>query len=97
MQEWKENVMQEVARELHVIRQMHEGAMEAQRQSFQLEFEHVGGKVEQARVGIESHAVTEAPTGLARALLYIVRGSPSFLHQLFKSFYYTNLKSTSVK
>ena len=47
MQEWKENVMQEVARELHGIRQMHEGAMEAQRQIFQLELERVGGKVEQ--------------------------------------------------
>ena len=47
MQEWKENVMQEVARELHVIRQMHEGAMEAQRQNFQLELERMGGKVEQ--------------------------------------------------
>ena len=47
MQEWKENVMQEVARELHVIRQMHEEAMEAQRQSFQIELEHVGGKLEQ--------------------------------------------------
>ena len=38
-------------------------------------------------VGIEGHAVAEAPTGVARALLYIVRGSPSFLlsfhiHQL---------------
>ena len=47
MKEWKENIMQEVARELHVIRQMHEGAMEAQRQSLQLELECMGGKVEQ--------------------------------------------------
>lgn len=47
MKEWKENIMQEVARELHVIRQMHEGAMEAQRQSLQLELERMGGKVEQ--------------------------------------------------
>ena len=47
MKEWKENIMQEVARELHVIRQIHEGAMEAQRQSFQLELERMGGKVEQ--------------------------------------------------
>ena len=30
-------------------------------------------------VGIQGHAVAEAPTGVARALLYIVRGSPSFL------------------
>lgn len=47
MKEWKEKVMQEVARELHGIRQMHEGAMEAQRQTFQLELERMGGKVEQ--------------------------------------------------
>lgn len=47
MKEWKENIMQEVARELHIIRQMHEGAMEAQRQSLQLELERMGGKVEQ--------------------------------------------------
>lgn len=36
-------------------------------------------------VGIKGHAaadaVVEAPTGGARALMYIVRGSPSFLHQ----------------
>ena len=30
-------------------------------------------------VGIQGHAVAEAPTGVARALLYIVSGSPSFL------------------
>ena len=30
-------------------------------------------------VGIQGHDVAEAPTGVARALLYIVRGSPSFL------------------
>ena len=47
MKEWKENIMQEVARELHVIREMHEGAMEAQRESFQLELERMGGKVQQ--------------------------------------------------
>ena len=41
---WKENIMQEVAREVHVIKQMHEGAMKAQRQSFQLQLEHMGGK-----------------------------------------------------
>ena len=29
-------------------------------------------------VGIQGHAVAEAPTGVARALLYIVEGSPSF-------------------
>ena len=47
MKEWKENIMQEVARELHVIREMHEEAMEAQRESFQLELERMGGKVQQ--------------------------------------------------
>ncbi len=47
MKEWKQNVMQEVARKLDGIRQMHEGAMEAERQSFQLELERMGGKVEQ--------------------------------------------------
>ena len=47
MKEWKEIVMQEVACELSGIKQMHEGAMEALRQSFQLELERMGGKVEQ--------------------------------------------------
>ena len=47
MKEWKENIIQEVARELQVIRQIHKGEMEAQRQSFQLELERMGGKVEQ--------------------------------------------------
>ena len=46
-------------------------------------------------VGTQGHAVAEAPTGVARALLYIVRGSPSFLlsflihHQSYKLFYHT--------
>ena len=35
-------------------------------------------------------AVAEAPTGVARALLYIVKGSPSFLlYSSYKSFYHT--------
>lgn len=42
MQEWKENVMQDVARELQLIRQVQEEAMEAQRLSFQVELERVG-------------------------------------------------------
>lgn len=46
MQEWKESVMQEVAREILAIKQVYEGAMEAQKQSFQLELENVKGKVE---------------------------------------------------
>ena len=45
-------------------------------------------------VGIKGHAVAEAvaeaPKGVARALLYIVRASPSFLiYPSFKTFYYT--------
>ena len=41
-------------------------------------------------VGIQDHAVAEAPTGVARALLYIVRASPSFLlHPSYKTFYHT--------
>ena len=45
-------------------------------------------------VGIKGHAVAEAvaeaPKGVARALLYIVRGSPSFLlHPSYKTFYHT--------
>ena len=54
MQEWKENVMQEVARKLHIIRQMHEATMEAQRQSFQLELERVGEKVEQLQLEVKA-------------------------------------------
>lgn len=46
VKEWKENIMQEVARELHVIRQMHEEAMEGQRQSLQLELERMGRRTE---------------------------------------------------
>lgn len=41
MQEWKDMVMQEVGRELQVIRQVQEGAMEVQRQGFQRELERV--------------------------------------------------------
>ena len=45
-------------------------------------------------VGIKGHAVAEAVAeaskGVARALLYIVRASPSFLiYPSFKTFYYT--------
>lgn len=46
LQEWKENVMQEVASELQVIKQTQEEAMEAQRLSFQMELELVRGKLE---------------------------------------------------
>lgn len=41
MQAWKENVMQEVARGLQVIRQVQEEAIEAQRQNFQVELVRV--------------------------------------------------------
>ncbi len=32
-------------------------------------------------VEVQGHAVAETPTDVARALLYIVRASPSFLHK----------------
>lgn len=47
MQEWKENVMQEVGHEIQIIKQTYKRLMEVQRQSFQLELECIGGKVEQ--------------------------------------------------
>lgn len=47
MKEWKGKNMEEVACELQVIREMHQGAMEAQRQSFQLKLENMGEKVQQ--------------------------------------------------
>lgn len=36
------------------------------------------GIQDHAVAGIQGHAVAEAPTGVARALLYLVRGSPLF-------------------
>ena len=54
MREWKDQVMQEMARELHIIRQTHEEAMEAQRQGFQIELERVGGKLEQLELRLEN-------------------------------------------
>ena len=41
--------------------------------------ERVVGIQDHAVAGIQGHAVAEAPTGVARALLYILRASPSFL------------------
>ena len=46
IKKWKEIVMQEVECELHGIKQIHERAMEAQKQSLQLELECMEGKVE---------------------------------------------------
>ena len=46
MQEWKQVVMEEVTRELYAIRHMHKGAIEAQKQNFQLELKCMRGKVE---------------------------------------------------
>lgn len=43
-----------MACELHGIRQMHKGAMEAQRQSFQLKLERVGEKVEQLKSEVKA-------------------------------------------
>lgn len=54
MQEWKENVKEEVAHELRAIWQAHEGAMEAQRQNFQLELERVGEIFETKTALLES-------------------------------------------
>ena len=54
MQEWKQVVMQEVARELQAIRQAHEEAIEAQRHSFQMELERVREKLQQ----VESRSMT---------------------------------------
>ena len=49
-----------------------------------------------AEADAEADAVAEAPTGVARALLYIVRGSPSFLlHPSFKTFILPYLSSNT--
>ena len=45
--------MQKVACELHVIREMHEGAIEAQKKGFQLELEHMGGKIQQLELKVK--------------------------------------------
>ena len=50
MKEWKEKVMQEMTRELHIIRQTHEEEIKAQSQGFQIELERVGGKLEQLQL-----------------------------------------------
>lgn len=47
MQEWKANVMQEVARESQVMKHTQGEVLEAQRQSFQLELEKVREKLHQ--------------------------------------------------
>lgn len=54
MKEWKEDIMQKVARELQVIKRMHEGAMEAHRQTFHLEIEHIGGKIQQLELEVKA-------------------------------------------
>lgn len=69
MQEWKENVMQEVGREIEIIKQTYEGSMEAQRRSFQLELERMGGKVEQLELEVQAlkapgqQSTNKTPTG----------------------------------
>lgn len=50
MTEWKDKVMLEMTHELNILRRTHEEVMEAQRQSFQIELERVGGKLEQLEV-----------------------------------------------
>ena len=61
MQEWKQNVMLEVTRELQVIKQAQEVVMEAQRESFQVELERIREKlqmVETRSVGLENEIKT---------------------------------------
>ena len=54
MKEWKENITQEVALELQAMRQMHEETVEAQRQSFQVELKHMGGKEQQLELEVKA-------------------------------------------
>lgn len=75
MKEWKESIMQEVAREVQVIKRMHEVAMEAQRQSFQLELEHMGGKVQQLE--LEVKALKGPGQQVARRTPAVTPGTPS--------------------
>lgn len=62
LKEWKDKAMQELMRELHIIRQTHEKVidgqrrgfeieLEGQRQSFQTELERVRGKLERRDQG----------------------------------------------
>ena len=66
MREWKQVIMQEVARELHAIRQAHEEAMEGQRYGFQMELEKVreGFQMELGKVREELHQVEARSTTL---------------------------------
>ncbi len=54
MQEYINHVMEEVAKEILVIRQVCDGAIEAQKQSFELELGKVKGKVEQLESEIKA-------------------------------------------
>lgn len=47
IEEWKQNVMQDVMRELQAMKQTQGEAMEAQRQSFQMELEEVRDELQQ--------------------------------------------------
>ena len=66
MREWKQVIMQEVAHELHAIRQAHEEAMEGQRYGFQMELEKVreGFQMELGKVREELHQVEARSTTL---------------------------------
>ena len=66
MREWKQVIIQEVARELHAIRQAHEEAMEGQRYGFQMELEKVreGFQMELGKVREELHQVEARSTTL---------------------------------
>ena len=50
MEEWKENVIREVAHELRGMRQAQEEAMEAQRRTFQVELEKVTEELERVKL-----------------------------------------------
>ena len=73
----EKNIIQEVALGLHVIRQMHEGSMEAQRQSFQLELERMGGKVEQLESEVQALKVSGQQLARNRPLAKAVAPSGS--------------------
>lgn len=67
MKDWKENLMQEVGRELQIIEQMYERSME-ERRSFQLKLNHMRGKVEQPESDVQAlkfsvqHLKSKIPT-----------------------------------
>ncbi len=76
--------MQELTRELHIIRQAHKEEMEAQRQGFQIQLEQVGGKVEQLELRLENEVralrssgqqAAQNPPPLAKAVVVSSSGT----------------------